>query len=78
MALREIMPGVDQTIMLALIMLVITAPVGTRDPGQEVYIALTNAGRGPVAGVCVAFIAMISERLISAWGTRKKKEMGLP
>ena len=79
-ALPEIMLGVNQTIMLALSMLVITALVGTRDLGQEVYIALTKAdtGRGMVAGVCVAFIAIISDRLISAWSTTKKKELGLP
>jgi glycine betaine/proline transport system permease protein len=43
LALPEIMLGLNQTIMLALSMLVITALVGTRDLGQEVYIALTKA-----------------------------------
>ena len=78
-ALPEIMLGINQTIMLALSMLVITALVGTRDLGQEVYIALTKAdtGRGIVAGLCVAFIAIISDRLISAWVRRKKRELGL-
>ena len=78
-ALPEIMLGINQVIMMALAMLVITALVGTRDLGQEVYIALTKAdtGRGIVAGLCVAFIAMISDRLISAWAQRKKKELGL-
>ncbi len=79
LALPEIMLGVNQTIMLGLSMLVITALVGTRDLGQEVYIALTKAdtGRGLVAGVCVAFIAMISDRLILAWSTSRKKQLGL-
>ena len=79
LALPEIMLGVNQTIMMALSMLVITALVGTRDLGQEVYIALTKAdtGRGIVAGVCVAFIAMIADRLISAWARRRKQELGL-
>jgi glycine betaine/proline transport system permease protein len=65
--------------MLGLSMLVITALVGTRDLGQEVYIALTKAdsGRGLVAGVCVACIAMISDRLISAWSRRRKRALGL-
>jgi glycine betaine/proline transport system permease protein len=78
-ALPEIMLGINQTIMMALAMLVITALVGTRDLGQEVYIALTKAdtGRGIVAGVCVAFIAIIADRLISAWANRKKRELGL-
>jgi glycine betaine/proline transport system permease protein len=79
MALPHIMLGVNQTIMMALSMLVITALVGTRELGQEVYIALTKAdtGRGIIAGVCVAFIAIISDRMINAWATRRKREYGL-
>lgn len=78
-ALPEIMLGINQTIMMALSMLVITALVGTRELGQEVYIALTKAdtGRGLVAGVCVAFIAIIADRLIGAWAKRRKQELGL-
>jgi len=72
LAWPEIMLGINQTIMLALSMLVITALVGTRDLGQEVYIALTKAdtGRGLVAGLAVACIAMIADRLIRAGATR--------
>ncbi|MGF1609215.1 MAG: ABC transporter permease [Kiloniellales bacterium] len=79
LALPEIMLGLNQTIMLALSMLVITALVGTRDLGQEVYIALTKAdsGRGLVAGLCVAFIAIIADRLIASWAARRKRELGL-
>ena len=78
-AMPEIMLGINQTIMMALAMLVITALVGTRDLGQEVYIALTKAdtGRGIVAGVCVAFIAIIADRLIGAWARKKKQELGI-
>ena len=78
-ALPEIMLGVNQTIMMALAMLVITALVGTRDLGQEVYIALTKAdtGSGIVAGLSVAFIAIIADRLIGAWAAHKKQELGL-
>ena len=79
LALPQIMLGVNQTIMMALSMLVITALVGTRELGQEVYIALTKAdtGKGLVAGVCVAFIAIIADRLIGAWAWRRKRELGL-
>jgi glycine betaine/proline transport system permease protein len=79
LALPEIMLGLNQTIMLALSMLVITALVGTRDLGQEVYIALTKAdtGRGIVAGLCVAFIAIIADRLISAGAARVRLRLGL-
>ena len=79
LALPEIMLGINQTIMMALAMLVITALVGTRDLGQEVYIALTKAdtGRGIVAGLCVAFLAIIADRLIGAWAARRKRALGL-
>ncbi len=79
LALPEIILGINQTIMLALSMLVITALVGTRDLGQEVYIALTKAdtGRGLVAGISVAFIAIIADRLISAGADRLRARLGL-
>ncbi|MBX9457188.1 MAG: ABC transporter permease subunit [Rhizobium sp.] len=77
LALPEIMLGINQTIMFALSMLVITALVGTRDLGQEVYIALTKAdtGRGLVAGLAVAFIAIIADRLISASAARMRERV---
>jgi len=64
---------------MALSMLVITALVGTRDLGQEVYIALTKAdtGRGLVAGLSVAAIAIIADRLISAGAGRMRARLGL-
>jgi glycine betaine/proline transport system permease protein len=79
LAIPEILLGINQTIMLALSMLVITALVGTRELGQEVYIALTKAdtGRGIVAGLCVAIIAIIADRLITAGATRMKARLGL-
>ena len=57
----------------------ITALVGTRDLGQEVYIALAKAdtGRGIVAGLAVAFIAIIADRLIGAGAKRTKARLGL-
>jgi len=68
LALPHVLLGINQTIMLALSMLVITALVGTRDLGQEVYIALTKAdtGRGIVAGLSVAFIAIIADRIVNS------------
>lgn len=79
LALPEILLGLNQTIMFALSMLVITALVGTRDLGQEVYIALTKAdpGRGLVAGLAVAFIAIIADRLIQAGARAARARLGL-
>ena len=79
LALPQIMLGINQTVMLAISMLVITALVGTRELGQEVYIALTKAdtGRGIVAGLAVAFIAIIADRMIAAGAARTKRRLGL-
>ncbi len=80
LAVPMILLGLNQTILLALSMLVITALVGTRDLGQEVYIALTKAdvGRGLVAGLAIAAIAIIADRLIgaAAQGARARLEGG--
>lgn len=79
LALPEIMLGINQVILLALSMLVITALVGTRDLGQEVYIALTKAdpGRGIVAGLCVAFLGIVLDRLVAAAAARLRQRLGL-
>ncbi|MGF1627402.1 MAG: ABC transporter permease [Alphaproteobacteria bacterium] len=79
LALPDILLGVNQTIMLAISMVVITALVGTRDLGQEVYIALTKAdtGRGIVAGLSVAFIAMIADRIVTASARKARLRYGL-
>jgi glycine betaine/proline transport system permease protein len=79
LALPEILLGLNQTIMFALSMLVITALVGTRDLGQDVYIALTkaNPGNGLVAGLAIAFIAIIADRLLSAAAQSARAKLGL-
>ncbi len=79
LATPHLLLGLNQTIMLALSMLVITALVGTRDLGQEVYIALTkaNAGQGIVAGLCVAFIAIIADRVVHAAADGQRRRLGL-
>jgi glycine betaine/proline transport system permease protein len=78
LAAPVILLGINQTVMLAISMLVITALVGTRDLGQEVYIALTKAdtGRGLVAGLCVAAIAIIADRLIQTAARRLADRRG--
>jgi glycine betaine/proline transport system permease protein len=79
LALPEIMLGLNQTIMFGLAMLVIAALVGTKGLGQGVYIALGagNVGNGFVAGLSMALIAMIADRITQAWSARKKAELGL-
>ncbi|MDD9823429.1 MAG: ABC transporter permease subunit [Gammaproteobacteria bacterium] len=80
LALPEIMLGVNQTVLFALAMLVITALVGSRGLGQSVYIALSNAdpGLGLVAGLGIALIAIIADRIIQAWSAARKSALGIP
>ncbi|RVU35140.1 ABC transporter permease subunit [Hwanghaeella grinnelliae] len=79
LAAPSLLLGLNQTIMLAISMLVITALVGTRDLGQEVYIALTkaNTGQGIVAGLAVAFIAIIADRIVTALARSSRERLGL-
>ncbi len=78
-AMPEIMLGINQTILLALSMIIICAMIGTRDLGQEVFKALSkaDAGRGIVAGLAIAFIGIIADRLITAWVNRLKESRGV-
>ena len=77
-ALPEIMLGINQTILMALAMIIICAMIGTRDLGQEVFIALSkaDAGRGIVAGLAIAFIGITADRLFNAWSARTRARLG--
>ena len=78
LALPEIMLGINQTILMALAMIVICAMIGTRDLGQEVFIALSkaDAGRGIVAGLAIAFIGIVADRLIGRLSDKTRKKLG--
>lgn len=77
MALPVIMLGLNQTIMYAIAMLVIAALVGTSGLGQQVYIGLGNGdfGVGMAAGLAMAIIAIIADRLTSAWNGNTQHTM---
>lgn len=79
LAIPEIMLGVNQTVLFALAMLVITALVGSKGLGQSVYIALSKAdsGLGMVAGLSMALIAIIADRIIQSWSKKRKDALGL-
>ncbi len=79
LALPEIMLGLNQTINFALAMLVISALVGSQGLGQVIYIGLTSAdfGTGIIAGLGMALIAMIGDRIIQSWSTERKAALGI-
>ena len=72
LALPSIMVGVNQTIMYSFAMLVIAALVGTTGLGQQIFLALSAAdtGLGLVAGLSMALLAMIADRVMQAWANR--------
>ena len=72
MARPAILLGLNQTIMAALSMLVIAALVGTRDLGQQVFVALGKAdpGLGIVAGLAIAAVALIADRMLRGYAEK--------
>ena len=79
LAIPEIMLGLNQTVMFGLAMLVIAALVGTRELGQQIYVALgaADTGAGMVAGIAITLIAMITDRIIQSWSASRKAALGL-
>lgn len=79
LALPVMMLGLNQTIIFAIAMLVIAALVGTDGLGQQVYIGLGNGdfGVGIVAGIGMAIIAMIADRMTTAWSRKRQESLGL-
>ncbi|MGI9385834.1 MAG: ABC transporter permease [Methyloligellaceae bacterium] len=78
-AIPEIMLGVNQTIMMALAMTAITALIGGSDLGQEIYRALptSDAGRGVMAGLGIAAMGIVADRLIGSWAQKRKDALGI-
>ena len=60
-------------------MLVIVALVGTNGLEQIVYIGLSDGDFGVdiIAGVGMAIIAIIIDRMTNAWSRKRQKELGL-
>src|SRR5690606_28831916 len=72
-AKRQIMVGVNQTIMAALSMVIIAAVIGGfNDIGWEVLSAINKAqfGQSLFAGLVIALIAMLLDRLSMAFALR--------
>ncbi|MFG1396642.1 ABC transporter permease [Roseixanthobacter pseudopolyaromaticivorans] len=78
-ALPEIMLGVNQVIMMALSMLVVSSFVGTNDLGKQIQVAISQAdpGKGLSAGLAIAFLGILTDRMIGRWVAARKAQMGL-
>ena len=80
LALPEIMLGVNQVLMFGLLMVMIAAFIGGIDGlGDEILIALRDqdAGKGLVVGLCLAFLGITADQIISTWSRERKRQLGL-
>jgi glycine betaine/proline transport system permease protein len=74
LALRTIMAGLNQTLMLALSMVVIGALIGAGGLGLTVYTGLgrLDVGAATAGGVGIVIIAIILDRITQAVGEKKQ------
>ncbi|MBT2657621.1 proline/glycine betaine ABC transporter permease [Bacillus sp. ISL-18] len=75
LAMPTIMAGINQSIMLALSMVVISSMVGAPGLGADVYRAVTQIqiGKGFEAGLSIVVIAIILDRVTQNIGKNKKQ-----
>ena len=79
LALPSIMMGVNQAVIFAVAMTVITPLIGGAGLGQEVFTALSvvDTGKGFEAGLAIVFIAVIMDRITQAWSRQRQMALGL-
>ncbi|TCK98009.1 glycine betaine/proline transport system permease protein [Natranaerovirga hydrolytica] len=72
-ALPTILAGVNQTILLSLSMVVISAMIGARGLGSPVLLGIEGmqTGRGFEGGLAVVILAMILDRMTQALGNKR-------
>lgn len=73
MAKNTIMAGINQTIMLALSMVVIASMIGAEGLGVDVYRAVTRnqAGQGFASGLSVVILAIILDRITQSLNQKR-------
>lgn len=78
LALPTIMAGINQTIMMALAMVVIASMIGVQGLGQPVLQAISNQyfTLGLFNGLAIVGIAILFDRISQAWGRRLQKHRG--
>ncbi len=75
LAIPTIMAGLNQTIMLSLSMVVISAMIGADGLGKTVYEGITqmNIGKGFEGGLAVVIMAMLIDRMTQCLGSTSQK-----
>jgi len=77
MATPTIMAGINQTVMLALSMVVIAAMIGAKGLGGEVWKAIQRlqSGKGFEAGISIVIIAILLDRILQQIGKQKHDDV---
>lgn len=77
-ALPTIMTGINQTLMMAMSMVVTCSMIGARGLGNEVLISVNRIeiSRGFIAGGAVVILAIILDRLTQGWFSKKEESGG--
>ncbi|MBG05856.1 MAG: ABC transporter permease [Rhodospirillaceae bacterium] len=77
LALPTIMAGINQTIMMALAMVVIASMIGVKGLGQPVLKAITNQyfTMGLLNGLALVVIAIVFDRVSQAYAKRSQKHL---
>lgn len=70
LALPAIMQGINQTMMMALAMVVIASMIGARGVGETVLLGLqrSDAGLGLIGGIVIVILAIVFDRITQAAG----------
>jgi len=73
-----IMAGINQTIMMALAMVVIASMIGVKGLGQPVLKSITNQyfTIGLLNGLAIVVLAIIFDRVSQAYGKRTQAHLG--
>jgi glycine betaine/proline transport system permease protein len=72
------MAGINQTIMMALAMVVIASMIGVKGLGQPVLKSITNQyfTIGLLNGLAIVVLAIIFDRVSQAYGKRTQAHLG--
>ena len=78
LATPTIMAGLNQTIMMALSMVVVASMIGARGLGEQVLngIQTLDVGKGLEAGLGIVILAIVLDRITQGFGQSSRKERG--